>query len=132
MLTNENEGHEDEQLKAIGVDIVENQRIKTLLDKAGQRFLNRVYTAAELAYCQERIPSLAARWAAKEAMSKAFGTGIGDMTFQEIEVVNDNRGKPSLVLHGSALSLAQEMGFAHIALSLSHTEQYAVAFVVAG
>lgn len=119
-------------MKSVGVDIVENQRIQALIEKSGQRFLKRVFTDEELAYCQERIPSLAARWAAKEAMSKAFGTGIGDMAFKEIEVVNDERGKPSLILHGAALSLAQELGFGHIALSLSHTDRYAVAFVVAG
>ncbi|MEM7032713.1 MAG: holo-ACP synthase [Chloroflexota bacterium] len=118
-------------MKAIGVDIVENQRVKAMLDKHGTRFLNRVYSEQELAYCQGRIQSLAARWAAKEAMSKAFGTGIGDMAFKEIEVVNDSRGKPNLVLHGNAKMMAQERGFHNIEISLSHTDDYAVAFVVA-
>ena len=118
-------------MKAIGVDIVENHRIAEMLEKHGQRFLHRVYTDRELAYCNGRTPSLAARWAAKEAMSKAFGTGIGDMAFKEIEVVNDERGKPTLVLHGNAQTMAQERNFQLIEISLSHTTNYAVAFVVA-
>ena len=119
-------------MQAIGVDIVENKRIAALIEKHGQRFLNRVFTPQELNYCRGRVPSLAARWAAKEAMSKAFGTGIGDMAFKEIEVLVNRRGKPDIVLRGKAQKLAQEMGFNHILLSLSHTDDYAVAFVAVG
>ena len=117
-------------MKAIGVDIVENSRIARLLEKHGSRFLNRIFTQHELDYCQARIPSLAARWAAKEAVSKAFGTGIGDMAFKEIEVINNNRGKPDIILHGEAEKMAQAMGYEQIVVSLSHTDHYAVAFIV--
>ncbi len=116
-------------MKAIGVDIVETERIVDIIQKRGDRFLNRVFTLQELAYCQGRVTSLAARWAAKEAMSKAFGTGIGDMAFKDIEVVVNQRGKPDIILHGNAQRVAQEMCFTHIFLSLSHTDAYAVAFV---
>ena len=117
-------------MKAIGVDLVENQRIKQLLEKSGERFLTRVFTPQERHYCANRITSLAARWAAKEAMGKAFGTGIGDMAFKEIEILNDERGRPYIRLHGAAKTLADSLGFEHIAVSLSHTENYAIAFVV--
>jgi len=116
-------------MQAIGVDIVENKRIAALIQKHGERFLNRVFTPQELDYCRGRVPSLAARWAAKEAMSKAFGTGIGDVAFKEIEVLVNQRGKPNIVLHGNAQRMAQEMDFTRIFLSLSHTDAYAVAFV---
>lgn len=118
-------------MQAIGVDIVENNRIAALIQKHGERFLNRVFTPQELSYCRGRIPSLAARWAAKEAMSKAFGTGIGDVAFKEIEVLVNPRGKPNIALHGKARQLARELGFFNILLSLSHTDDYAVAFVTA-
>ena len=119
-------------MKAIGVDIVKNKRIAALIQKHGERFLNRVFTPQELSYCRGRVPSLAARWAAKEAMSKAFGTGIGDVAFKEIEVLVNPRGKPDIALRGKAKKLAQEMGFSHILLSLSHTDDSAIAFVVVG
>lgn len=117
-------------MKAVGVDMVENQRIEVLIQKRGERFLHRVFTPQEIRYCQGRVPSLAARWAAKEAMGKAFGSGIGDMAFQEIEIVCDERGKPSIVLHGEAERIARRLGFEKIEVSLSHTEAYAIAFVV--
>ena len=117
-------------MKAIGVDIIETQRIENLIKKVGDRFLNRVFTPQEIAYCRGRIPSLAARWAAKEAMSKAFGTGIGDMAFKEIEIVNTERGKPNITLHGQAKQIAQTLDFERIEVSLSHTDAYAIAFVV--
>ncbi len=117
-------------MRAIGVDMVEIERIAGVIARKGDRFLRRVYTAQELAYCAGRIPSLAARWAAKEAVGKAFGTGIGDVAFREIEVVCDERGRPAIALHGEAARLARRLGWQHIALSLSHTRQHAIAFVV--
>jgi holo-[acyl-carrier protein] synthase len=118
-------------LKAIGVDIVETTRIEAMISRYGNRFLNRVFTPQEQVYCQGRIPSLAARWAAKEAMSKAFGTGIGEIAFKDIEVCNNARGRPEIILHGPARQMAQSLGFTRVALSLSHTKACAVAFVVA-
>ena len=116
---------------AVGVDIIEISRIQTVLERHGDRFLRRVYTEGELVYADGRLSALAARWAAKEAAAKALGTGIGDVSFQEIEVVCDPRGKPDLVLHGEAAQLAARLSLSQFALSLSHADDYALAFVVA-
>ncbi len=117
-------------MKAIGVDIIETKRIEQSITRFGDRFLERVYTAQELAYCQGRISSLAARWAAKEATAKALGTGIGDISWQEIEVVNEANYRPTLRLYGAAAELAAQLGLTEFAISLSHTKDYAVAFVI--
>ncbi|GAB4530042.1 MAG: holo-ACP synthase [Anaerolineae bacterium] len=116
---------------AAGVDLVEISRIGAVLERHGDRFLARVYTAGELAYARGQLPALAARWAAKEAAAKALGCGIGQVSFQDIEVVCDRQGKPELVLHGEATRLAAQLGLEQFALSLSHTADYALAFVVA-
>ena len=116
---------------AVGVDIIEISRIETVLKRHGDRFLRRVYTEGELAYANGRVSALAARWAAKEAAAKAFGTGIGQVSFQEIEVVCDTQGKPELVLHGEAARLAHSLHLDQFAVSLSHAADYALAFVVA-
>lgn len=118
-------------MRSVGVDIVEVDRIAASVHRFGDRFLRRVYTGRELAYCNGRVGSLAARWAAKEAVAKAFGTGIGDVGFRDIEVVNNDHLCPLVVLHGSAAKLAARQGISSIALSLSHTREHAVAFVVA-
>jgi holo-[acyl-carrier protein] synthase len=115
---------------AIGVDIIETERVAQSIDRFGDRFLKRVYTEQELAYCNGRIGSLAARWAAKEAVGKALGTGIGDVSWQEIEIINNNRQCPSLQLHGAAADLATQSGISRFNISISHTKDYAVAFVV--
>lgn len=117
-------------MKAIGVDIIEIERIATSIDRFGDRYLQRVYTPRELAYCNGRTTSLAARWAAKEATAKALGTGIGEVGWQEIEVINADNGRPALELHGKAVDLARHLGISEFAVSLSHTKDYAVAFVV--
>ncbi len=117
-------------MKAIGVDIVEIDRLAQSVDRFGDRFLKRVYTERELAYCNGRATSLAARWAAKEAVSKALGTGIGEVGWQEIEVVSEDNCRPTLCLHGSAAELAARLGIAGFAISLSHAKEYAVAFVI--
>ncbi|OQY47048.1 MAG: holo-[acyl-carrier-protein] synthase [Anaerolineaceae bacterium 4572_78] len=115
---------------AIGVDIIENHRIELAIQKHGSRFLNRVFTSQELQYCKGRIPSLAVRWAAKESVGKAFGTGISGISFTDIEVVCDEHGKPFIVLHGNAKRLASEKGFNTVHVSLSHTRETSIAFVV--
>jgi holo-[acyl-carrier protein] synthase len=117
-------------MKAIGVDIIEIERIAASIDRFGDRYLQRVYTPQELSYCNGRTTSLAARWAAKEAAAKALGTGIGDVGWQEIEVVNADNGCPTLQLHGKAMELAGQLEISEFAVSLSHTKDYAVAFVV--
>jgi holo-[acyl-carrier protein] synthase len=116
---------------AVGVDLIEISRIEAMVERYGDRFLERVYTEGELAYAAGRLSALAARWAAKEAAAKALGTGIGQVAFRELEVVCDAQGKPELWLHGNAARLAARLNLGQFALSLSHTAGYALAFVVA-
>jgi len=116
---------------AVGVDMIETARIKRGIARYGDRFLRRFFTEQEIAYCNGRIPSLAGRFAIKEAVGKALGTGIGDISWTDVEVVCDGRGKPQLVLHNRAITLAQAQGLAHWSISLSHTDTHAIGFVVA-
>lgn len=119
---------------SVGVDIVEIQRISRTLSRFGERFLRRVYTEAELAYCRGKPARLAARFAAKEAVAKALGVGIfrrGGVYWRDVEVTRDHRGKPGIRLYGSAGERARQEGFTSWALSLSHSREYAVAMVVA-
>jgi holo-[acyl-carrier protein] synthase len=116
------------------VDIVEISRIKNSIEKLGESFLNRVFTDIEKEYCEgkkaARYMSFAARFAAKEAVSKALGTGIsGGVGLKDIEVLNDERGKPFIHLHQGANQKFEELLGMNIALSLSHCESYAVASV---
>jgi len=115
----------------VGVDIVELARIERAVQRYGDRFLRRVYTEAELAYCRGDAARLAARWAAKEAISKALGTGWRGIEWKELEVVRQPSGQPAVALHGRAKAIAAELGLARWALSLSHSGEYAVALVVA-
>ncbi len=116
---------------SVGVDMAEIPRIRRALERWGDRFLRRVYTPAEVAYCRGRVPELAARFAAKEAISKALGTGLVGVSWVEMEVLADRRGKPVVVLHGRALARARALGLDEWAISLTHTDATAVAFVVA-
>ena len=116
---------------SVGVDIVEIPRIARALDRWGERFLHRVYTDAELGYCRGRLRELAARFAAKEAASKALGTGIVGISWTEIEILGDRRGKPQVRLYGRALARARELGLEEWAVSLSHSDENALAMVVA-
>ncbi len=114
-----------------GIDMVEIRRVEEGIIRLGERFLNRFFTAEERAECADKPQRLAARLAAKEAVSKAFGTGIGDVGWREIEIRCDARGRPILHLHGAAARLADEMGLNEWDVSLTHTETYAAAVVVA-
>ena len=118
----------------IGVDLVENARIQHSLDRFGERFLQRVFTAGEIEYSQSmKYPArhLAARFAAKEAVSKAFGTGIGHaMGWKDIDVRRKESGEPYLVLEGGAKKLADERKVSKVLITLSHTENHAMAAVV--
>ncbi len=119
-----------------GVDLVELDRIARLVERHGDRFLERVYTLAEVIYCRGRIPELAARFAAKEATSKALGVGVRMMArdgigWREVEVIGDERGKPLLRLSGRAAARAAELGLTEWAVSLSHSREMAIAVVVA-
>ena len=113
-----------------GVDIIEIWRIKGVLERWGQRFLNRIYTEGEIAYCRGRAQNLAARFAAKEAAMKSLGTGVRGVGWRDIEVVRGPGGAPSIKLHGRAFLRAQKLGVKELSLSLSHSREYAVAFVV--
>ncbi|MGC9360894.1 MAG: holo-ACP synthase [Anaerolineae bacterium] len=116
---------------AAGVDIIEISRIARVVQRYDQRFLRKVYTPAEIAFCRGRVPELAVRFAAKEAISKALGTGIFCISWTEMEVLSDHRGKPEVELHGRALARAQELGLTEWAISLSHSDGNAIAFCVA-
>lgn len=118
-------------MRRVGVDLVETSRIDHILKRYGQHFLDRVYTVAEQQYCRNRAGSLAARWAAKEAVVKALGCGFGDVCWSEIEVLNDERGAPYLRLTGQARAQADDLGLTEWTVSLSHTANYAIAFVMA-
>ena len=117
----------------IGVDMVEVDRIQKSLDRFGERFVRRVFTDGEIAYCQSmKYPArhFAARFAAKEAVSKAFGTGIGKaMGWRDIDVHKKESGEPFLVFHGGAESLARQRGAIIGWISLSHTADHAVAMI---
>jgi len=114
-----------------GVDLIEVHRVAEAIERHGERFLNRVFTANELKECNGRIASLAVRFAAKEAVAKALGTGIGDVSWLEIEVRSDEKKAPYLVLSGEGEKLANQLGLKTWSVSLSHTENQAIAFVVA-
>ena len=114
-----------------GVDIIEISRIARVLQHYSQRFLSRIYTPGEIEYCRERPPNLAGRFAAKEATMKALGTGVRGVAWKDIEVVRAASGAPSILLHGRAKARALRLGVREISLSMSHSREYAVAFVVA-
>lgn len=118
----------------MGVDIVEVPRVGAAIERFGQRFLRRVFTPQEIAYCDSkpnRVERFAARFAAKEAAFKAIGTGLRrGVTWQDAEVSRQPGGRPTLAYHGRGAEFAAQLGVKHIALSLSHTEQHAIAHVV--
>jgi holo-[acyl-carrier protein] synthase len=113
------------------VDAAEIPRIRRALDRWGQRFLDRVYTPGEQAYCRGRVERLAGRFAAKEAVSKALGTGIRRLRWRDIEILPNRRGRPTVYLHGKAAARAQEMGVTWLSVSITHTGELAIAFVIA-
>lgn len=116
----------------VGTDIIEVKRIRAAIAK-NERFVTRVYTPAEIAYCQQKSRpelSFAARFAAKEAVSKAFGTGIGKIGWLDMEITNEQSGQPIVHLSGKCAMIAQEKRIKAIHLTLSHTEEYAVATAI--
>ncbi len=117
-----------------GIDLAEVARIREAVEKYGTRFLERVFTAGEIAYVEtkaNRFERYAARFAAKEAGMKAIGTGWrGGVRWQDFEVRNRRSGRPELLLHGVAAEVARRMGVERIHLSLTHTETMAQAFVI--
>lgn len=115
---------------AVGIDLIETDRVQRVLEKHPERFIHRVYTPAEAAYCRGRVPELAARFAAKEAVMKALGTGARSVAWRDIEVLPDRRGKPLVYLYGGARLRAEEIGLHAIDISLTHLASFAMAVVV--
>jgi holo-[acyl-carrier protein] synthase len=119
-----------------GVDLIEIARVERAIESFGDRFLARVFTQNEILYCRGRVSELAARFAAKEAVSKALGVGMRTLArdgiyWKDVEVVGDRRGKPIVRLFGRAAERAEELGLTEWAVSLTHTKVHAMAFVVA-
>ncbi|MDD2426792.1 MAG: holo-ACP synthase [Eubacteriales bacterium] len=115
-----------------GIDIIQIKRIERAVERGGQRFLERVFTPAELSICQNSIQRLAGRFAAKEAVSKALGTGFWSegVSLHDLEVLSSESGEPELHLYGAALKRYKEMKVYDIALSISHEKDYAVSICV--
>ena len=120
---------------AIGTDIVEVVRIGQMIERHGEIFLNRVYTEDEVRYCQRRkeyTQHYAGRWAAKEAVMKALGTGFSrGVGFRDIEVCTSRSGQPSIELRGTAREIAQQAGISEMLISISHCRAYATATAIA-
>jgi holo-[acyl-carrier protein] synthase len=114
-----------------GVDLIEIERIREAIERHGDKFIARIFTEAEKRECGGRVTSLAARFAAKEAVAKALGTGIGDVSWLDIEVIGDENNAPHLYLYGEGEKTARKLGLSNWSVSLSHTESQAIAFVVA-
>ncbi|MBN1669244.1 MAG: holo-ACP synthase [Anaerolineales bacterium] len=117
---------------ACGVDLVEIERVAAAIDRQGERFTQRIFTARELAQVDGNPASLAARFAAKEAVSKALGSGLGKVSPLYIEILRKENGAPELYLHAEARQRAELLGLRSWAISLSHTATHAIAMVVAG
>jgi holo-[acyl-carrier protein] synthase len=117
-----------------GIDIAEVPRIEASIARFGDRFLRRIFTEAEIRYCESkanRVERYAARFAAKEAAMKAIGTGWNHgVAWRDVEVCRQPGGRPTIEFHGKAAEFAAKLGAVHIALSLSHTAEYAMAQVI--
>ena len=114
-------------MHAIGIDIVEIARLKKAIAQRGEAFLKRIYTESELKSYRGKLPSLAARFAAKEAVIKALGKPTAGIKLKDIEIVADDKGKPLVNLYGEAQNQAKALGLDKIAVSLSHSKEYAIA-----
>lgn len=116
---------------ATGVDLIEISRISKAVERHGERFLKRIFTSKELSLISGKAASLAGRFAAKEAVAKALGCGIGDVGWTEIEILRGPNNEPELHLHGNARQIAKKLGFDTWSVSLSHTMDFAIAMVTA-
>lgn len=127
--------HDIMRIHGIGTDIIECERIDRMIRRHEGHFVKRVYTDAEIRYCSNRKSSdqhFAGRWAAKEAVLKAIGTGwIAGIAWTDVEVVNESGGKPLIRLHGGAAEIAEEKKIVEIQISITHCKSHAVAFAVA-
>jgi holo-[acyl-carrier protein] synthase len=111
----------------LGIDIIRVERIRQSLERFGQRFTNRVLTAAEQRYVRDRPETMAGRWAAKEAVSKVLGLGVRGIGWRDIEIERLPTGQPAVRLHGRAAARAEQLGMGRIAVSITHESDYAVA-----
>ncbi len=114
----------------IGTDIIEIARIRQAIDRWGERFLSRIYTASELNLYGQRPQALAARFAGKEAVTKVLGTDKEGISWQDIEILSHPSGKPQLNLYGRAQSAANNLGIKEIDISLAHSREYAIATAI--
>ena len=114
-----------------GVDLIEISRVSEVIARHGKHYLERIYTFAELEQCGKNVESLAGRFAAKEAVAKALGTGIGVVAWKEIEILGDEQNAPMLTLCGAAEQKSKELGLSAWSLSISHSMSHAVAIAVA-
>jgi holo-[acyl-carrier protein] synthase len=115
---------------AVGIDVIVISRVRKVLERHPERFLRRVFTPEEVAYCRGRVHELAARFAAKEAVMKALGTGARGLAWREIEILPNRRGKPLVYLHGLAAQRGEKIGLRGIDISLTHEGDLAIAAVV--
>ena len=123
------------ELIGLGTDITECLRIARMIERHGELFVNRVYTPEEICYCQQRKQAtqhFAGRWAAKEAVLKALGTGWRrGISWRDVEVRNEVGGKPILLLRGGALEAAEQLGIKQVLISISHCHTHATAYAIA-
>ncbi len=121
--------------KGIGTDIIECERIGRMVERHGEYFVRRIFTEREIKYCSDRKSRdqhFAGRWAAKEAVLKALGTGwIAGIAWTDVEVIHEPGGKPVIELHGGAAEIAAEKDITEILISISHCKSHATAFAVA-
>ena len=115
---------------SVGTDIIEIHRIEQAILSWQDSFLRRIYTEAELESCRNRASSLAARFAAKEAVMKALGTGAKEIKWRDIEILSNSEGAPVVQLHARARRKAEENGIAEFSVTMSHCKEYAVAVVI--
>ena len=113
-----------------GVDIIEIKRVEKVAFSYGDRVLKRIYTDGEIEYCRGRAPQLASRFAAKEAVMKALGTGIRGVGWRDVEITRKRGMAPHIKLHGRAKKRASQIGLKELAISLSHSKEFAVASVI--
>lgn len=115
---------------AAGVDIIEIDRVADVIRRHGDRFLTRVYTDDEIAHCRGRVHELAVRFAGKEAVMKALGTGVRGVSWKDIEILPNRRGKPLVFLYNRGAARAERIQMRGLEISLTHSKEYAIAMVV--
>ncbi|HCI78345.1 MAG TPA: holo-[acyl-carrier-protein] synthase [Ktedonobacter sp.] len=116
---------------AVGIDIIEVDRVRRVYERHGERFLQRVYTDIEARQCRGKVERLAGRFAAKEAISKALGTGLRGVAWREMEVIQLRSGRPSVRLHGNAKRRAEQLGLSAFDVSMADLTQLSIAIAVA-